>query len=100
MDGRLRYESDKKSKELFGKGNMERVKELLKEYGARTAAKNKDFDDIVKDYKDRYGVDLSHMMMRWSKHPVYNNGERSYELDDDEVEEIRNVLYKEVYGVQ
>lgn len=50
----------------------------------KKAASNKDFDDIVKAYKDRYGVDLSHMMMRWSKHPVYNNGERSYELDDDE----------------
>lgn len=47
-------------------------------------AKLKDFDDIVKAYKDRYDIDLSHMMMRWSKHPVYNNGERSYEFDDDE----------------
>ena len=50
----------------------------------KKAASNKDFDDIVKAYKDRYGVDLSHMAMRWSKHPVYNNGERSYEFDDDE----------------
>jgi len=47
-------------------------------------AKSPDFDALVKAYKDRYGVDLSHMSMRWSKHPVYNNGKRSYEFDDDE----------------
>ena len=47
-------------------------------------AKSPDFDYIVRAYKDRYGIDLSHMKMKWSKHPVYNNGKRSYELDDDE----------------
>ena len=45
---------------------------------------SQDFDDIVRAYKDRYGIDLSHMRMKSSKHPVYNNGKRSYELDDDE----------------
>jgi hypothetical protein len=80
----MKAKSDNKSRELYGKGNMERVKELLNAYGVKAGAKSKDFDDIVKAYKDRYGVDLSHMMMRWSKHPVYNNGKRSYEFNDDE----------------
>lgn len=43
-----------------------------------------DFFRIVNAYRDRYGIDLSYMRMKWSKHPVYNNGKRSYELDDDE----------------
>lgn len=43
-----------------------------------------DFDRIVQAYRDRYGVDLSHMRMKWSKHPVYTNGERSYDFADDE----------------
>ena len=47
-------------------------------------AKSPEFDAIVKAYKDRYGVDLSHMTMHWSKHPVYTNGERSYDFADDE----------------
>ena len=47
-------------------------------------AHHPDFDDIVRLYKERYGVDLSHMRMKWSKHPVYNNVSRSYDFDDDE----------------
>lgn len=45
---------------------------------------HREFDRIVQAYRDRYGVDLSRMRMKWSKHPVYTNGERSYDLDDDE----------------
>lgn len=45
---------------------------------------NQDFSRIVDAYRDKYGLDLSHMRMRWSKHPVYTNGERSYDLADDE----------------
>jgi len=48
------------------------------------AAKSSDFDKIVQIYRDRYGVDLSHMRMKWSKHPVYIDGSRSYDFDDDE----------------
>jgi hypothetical protein len=29
-------------------------------------AKSPDFDKIVQAYRDRYGVDLSHMRMKWS----------------------------------
>lgn len=47
-------------------------------------AHHPDFDDIVRLYNERYGVDLSHMRMKWSKHPVYNDGRRSYDFDDDE----------------
>lgn len=50
----------------------------------KASSSHPDFDAIVKAYKDRYGIDLSHMKMKWSKHPVYNNGKRSYELTDDE----------------
>ena len=50
----------------------------------RSYSSHPDFDKIVQAYRDRYGVDLSHMRMKWSKHPVYNDGRRSYELDDDE----------------
>lgn len=50
----------------------------------RSFAHHKDFDDIVRLYRDRYGIDLSHMGMKWSKHPVYNDGRRSYDFDDDE----------------
>ena len=49
-----------------------------------STAHHPDFDDIVRLYKERYGIDLSHMGMKWSRHPVYNDGRRSYELDDDE----------------
>lgn len=47
-------------------------------------AKSPDFDRIIRAYRDRYGVDLSHMRMRWSKHPVYKDGRRSYDFADDE----------------
>ncbi len=47
-------------------------------------ANNTDFDRVVQAYNDLYGIDLSHMKMKWSKHPVYNNGRRSYDFDDDE----------------
>lgn len=39
MEGRMKAESDKKSKELFGKGNMERVKELMEEYERKEKAR-------------------------------------------------------------
>ena len=57
---------------------------LEQEVTKSSFARHPDFDDIVRAYKDRYGVDLSHMRMKWSKHPVYIDGRRSYELDDDE----------------
>lgn len=44
----------------------------------------KDFDAIIAAFKDRYGMDLSHMRMKWSKHPRYVNGKRSYDFADDE----------------
>lgn len=50
----------------------------------RSYARHPDFDHVVQAYRDRYGVDLSHMRMKWSKHPVYNNGRRSYDFADDE----------------
>lgn len=69
--------SDEKSMELFGVTNEENAERLL-------ASRHPDFDRIVQAYKDRYGVDLSHMRMKWSKHPVYNDGRRSYDFADDE----------------
>jgi RimJ/RimL family protein N-acetyltransferase len=50
----------------------------------RSYARHPDFDKVVKAYRDRYGIDLSHMRMRWSKHPVYTNGSRSHDFEDDE----------------
>ena len=50
----------------------------------RSYARHPDFDKVVKAYRDRYGIDLSHMRMRWSKHPVYIDGRRSYDFGDDE----------------
>jgi len=47
-------------------------------------AKSTDFSRIVDAYRNRYGLDLSHMRMKWSKHPVYNDGRRSYDFADDE----------------
>lgn len=47
-------------------------------------SRNPDFDKIVQAYRDRYGVDLSYMRMKWSKHPVDIKGRRYYRLDDDE----------------
>lgn len=71
-------------KKLAPPNKEQHIRKFSYEGLTKMAAHNKDFDDIVKSYKDRYGVDLSHMMMRWSKHPVYNNGKRSYEFNDDE----------------
>ncbi len=50
----------------------------------RSYTRHPDFDKVVKAYRDRYGIDLSHMRMRWSKHPVYTNGSRSHDFEDDE----------------
>ena len=43
-----------------------------------------EFDSIVKAFKDKYGIDLSHMRMKWSKHPRYVSGKVSREIADDE----------------
>lgn len=43
-----------------------------------------EFDAIIKAFKDKYGVDLSHMRMKWSKHPRYVNGKVSHDFADDE----------------
>ena len=56
----------------------------IRSIDAKMPARYPDFDAIVKAYRDLYGIDLSRMKMKWSKHPVYNNGKRSYELTDDE----------------
>lgn len=50
----------------------------------RSYASHPDFDKVVRAYRDRYGIDLSHMRMKWSKHPVYIDGRRSYDFPDDE----------------
>jgi len=50
----------------------------------KAAAAKDDFANMVRAYKDRYGIDLSHMRLAMSKHPRYSNGKRSYELADDE----------------
>lgn len=47
-------------------------------------AKCRDFDRVVRAFKSRYGIDLSHMRMKWSKHPVYVDGRRSFEFPDNE----------------
>ena len=47
-------------------------------------AHHPDFYRIIQKLKDDYGIDLSHMRMKWSKHPRYVNGKRSYDFADDE----------------
>lgn len=54
---------------------------LMKQRAAKSAP---DFDHVVKLFKDRYGIDLSHVRMKWSVHPRYNDGRVSHEFPDDE----------------
>lgn len=67
--------SKKAQKAILGK---------MPESEKKADAHHPDFDDIVGLYKDRYGIDLSHVRMKWSKHPRYRNGKRSFEFPDDE----------------
>lgn len=56
----------------------------VKDTEKKADAHHPDFYRIVKKLKDEYGIDLSHMRMKWSRHPRYINGKRSYEFADDE----------------
>ena len=49
-----------------------------------TGPAKSDFDALIDAYRKEYGVDLSDVALRFSKHPVYTNGKRSFELADDE----------------
>ena len=64
--------SDKAKKAVLGKTEK------------KADAHHQDFYRIVKKLKDEYGIDLSHMRMKWSRHPRYVNGKRSYDFADDE----------------
>ena len=51
----------------------------------KAEAHHPDIDAVLKAYKDRFGVDLSHVKFKWSRHPrYYDSGEVSREIPDDE----------------
>lgn len=62
----------------------DKAKNAILKTEKKADARSPDFDHVVKEFKDRYGIDLSHVKMRWSKHPRYNNGKISHEFKDDE----------------
>lgn len=68
-------EVKKKSKKTYRKSYTDKPG-----YKKKEASKTPDISDIVKAYKDKYDIDLSHMKSKWSKKPRFNNGKVNKDL--------------------
>ena len=63
----------------------ESVASIVSEAEKRADAHHPDIDAVLKAYKDRFGIDLSHVRFKWSRHPRhYDNGKVCSEMPDDE----------------
>lgn len=86
MSKRDKARSDRKSKKLFGVDNKTHYEQLRPTYDegqSKAASAKSDFAEVVKAYKDRYGMDLSHMRMQLTTHPRYTNGKWNRNMPDD-----------------